>query len=109
MTAKYRDHVKAKNAHDLSDVSKFAKIVTRLLSGNNANATSTVHTGRRNSVLNNTAQHHGGCAMRRRYSRLTAHLTVAGETPRDLATRRWLTPLTTILMTAASCSSDNRR
>ena len=47
--------------------------------------------------------------MRRRYSRFTARLTVAGHTPKDLATRRWLTPLATISMTAASCSSDNRR
>ena len=47
--------------------------------------------------------------MRRRYSRFTARLTVAGDTPKDLATRRWLTPLATISMTAASCSSDNRR
>ena len=31
--------------------------------------------------------------MRRRYSRFTARLTVAGDTPKDLATRRWLTPL----------------
>ncbi len=45
----------------------------------------------------------------RRYSRFTARLTVAGDTPKDLATRRWLTPLATISMTAASCSSDNRR
>ena len=44
-----------------------------------------------------------------RYSRFTARLTVAGDTPKDLATRRWLTPLPTISMTAASCSSDNRR
>ena len=47
--------------------------------------------------------------MHRRYSRFTARLTVAGDTPKDLATRRWLTPLATISMTAASCSSDNRR
>ncbi len=30
--------------------------------------------------------------MRRRYSCFTAHLTVAGDTPKDLATPRWLTP-----------------
>ena len=47
--------------------------------------------------------------MRRRYSRFTARLTVAGDTPKDLAPRRWLTPLATISMAAASCSSDNRR
>ena len=43
------------------------------------------------------------------YSRFTERLTVAGDTPKDLATRRWLTPLATISMTAASCSSNNRR
>ena len=47
--------------------------------------------------------------MCRRYSRFTARLTVAGDTPNDLATRLWLTPLATIAMTAASCSSDKRR
>ena len=47
--------------------------------------------------------------MHRRYSRFTARLTDAGDTPKDLATRRWLTPLATTSMTAASCSSDNRR
>ena len=47
--------------------------------------------------------------MRWRYSRFTARLTVAGDTPKDLAARRWLTPLATISMAAASCSSDNRR
>ncbi len=72
-------------------------------------ATSTVPTGRHNSTLKNAAHHHGGCTMRRRYSRFTARLTVAGDTPKDLATRRWLTPLATISMTAASRSSDNRR
>ena len=45
----------------------------------------------------------------RRYSRFTARLTVAGDTPKDLATRLWLAPLATISITAASCSSDNRR
>ena len=47
--------------------------------------------------------------MRRRYSRFTARLTVAGDTPKDLATLRRLMPLATISMTAASCSQDNRR
>ena len=47
--------------------------------------------------------------MRWRYSRFTARLTVAGDTLKDLAARRWLTPLATISMAAASCSSDNRR
>ena len=35
----YGYHVKAKNAHGLSDVSNFARIDTWLLSGNTANAT----------------------------------------------------------------------
>ena len=47
--------------------------------------------------------------MRRRYSRFTARLTVAGDMPKDLATPRWLAPLPTSSITAASCSSDNRR
>ena len=109
LDTKYGYHVKAKNAHDLCDVSKFARIDTCLLSGNTASATSTVYTGRHNSTLKNTALQHGGCMICRRYSRFTARLTVAGDTPQDLATRRWLTPLATISMTAASCSSDNRR
>ena len=47
--------------------------------------------------------------MRRRYSHLTARLTVTGDTPKGLATHLWLTPLATISMAAASCSPDNRR
>ena len=47
--------------------------------------------------------------MRRRCSHFTARLTVAGDTPKDPAMRRWLTPLATISMTAAYCSRDNRR
>ena len=47
--------------------------------------------------------------MRWRYSRITARLTVAGDTPKGLAPRRWQTPLATISMTVASCSPDNRR
>ena len=39
--------------------------------------------------------------MRWRYSRFTARLTVAGDTPKDLATLRWLTPVATIWMAAA--------
>ena len=35
----YGYHVKAKNAHGLSDVSNFARIDTRFLSGNTASAT----------------------------------------------------------------------
>ena len=42
--------------------------------------------------------------MRRRYSRFTVRLTVASDTPKDL--RR---AAGTISITAASCSSDNRR
>ena len=49
------------------------------------------------------------CTMRRRYSRFTARLTVAGDTPKDLATLRRLMPLAAISMTATSCSQDNRR
>ena len=64
---------------------------------------------RHNRTLKNAAHHHGGCMMRKRYSRFTARLTVAGDTPKDLAPRRCLTPPATNLMTAASCSSDNRR
>ena len=52
-------------------------------------ATSTVHAGRHNSTLKTAAHHHGGCTLRRRYSRFTARLTVAGDTPKDLATLRW--------------------
>ena len=63
-------------------------------------ATPTVHTDRRNSTLKNAAHHHGGCATRRCYSRFTARPTVAGDTPKDLATRLWLTPLATISMAA---------
>ena len=93
LDTRYGYHVKAKNAHGLSDVSTFAR----------------VHTGRRNSTLKNAAHQPGGCTMRRRYSRFTARLTVAGDTPKDLATRRWLAPLPTISMTAASCSPDHLR
>ena len=71
--------------------------------------TPTVHAGRHSSTLKDAAHHHGGRMMRRRYSRFTVRLTVAGDTLKDLATRRWLTPLATISITAASCSSDNRR
>ena len=67
------------------------------------------HIGRHNSTLKNAAHKPVGCATRRRYLCFTAHLTVVGATPKDLATRRWLTPLATMSMTAASCSSDNRR
>ena len=48
-------------------------------------------------------------AGRRHYSRFPPRLTAAGDTAKDLATRRWLTLLATISMTAASCSPDNRR
>ena len=71
-------------------------------------ATPTVHTDRRTCTLQNIARHHGRCMMYRRYSRFTARLAVAGDTPNDLATLRWLTPPATIPMAAASCSSDNR-
>ena len=52
-------------------------------------ATSTAHTGRHNSTLKNAAHHPRGCTLHRGYPRLTARLTVAGDTPKDLATRRW--------------------
>ena len=81
-------HVKAKNAHGLSDVSNFARIDTLFLSENTANATMRLVHGQHNSTLKNPAHHHGGCTMHMRYSRITARLTVAGDTPKDLATRR---------------------
>ena len=42
-----------------------------------------------NSPLKNAAYHHGWCMMRRATHALTARLTVAGDTPKDLGTRRW--------------------
>ena len=56
-----------------------------------------------------SAQQHPERHAHHRCAGFTARLTVAGGTPKDLATRRWLTPLATISMTTASCSSDNRR
>ncbi len=60
LDTKYVHHVKAKNSHSLSDVSKFARVDTSLLSGNTASATLAVHTGRLNSTMTNTAHQHGG-------------------------------------------------
>ena len=112
LDTRYGYHVKAKNAHGLSDVSNFARIDTRFLSGNTANATMCYIHGPHRSTQQHPEERCAsplGCTMRWRYSRFTARLTVAGDTSKDLATRRWLTPLATISMAAASCSSDNRR
>ena len=106
---RYGYHVKAKNAHGLSNVSNFA---TRFLSGNTASATMCHVHGPHRSTHQHPEKRCAsplGCATRRRYSRFTARLTVAGDTTKDLAARRWLTPLATISMAAASCFSINRR
>ena len=92
LDTRYRYHVRAKNAHVLSDVSNLARNdpVPDSSPGTLPTppcATSTVHTGRHSSTLKNAAHQPGGCMMRRRYSRFTARLTVAGDTPKDLAAR----------------------
>ena len=66
LNTRYRYRVKAKIAHCPNDVSNFAQIDTRFLSGNTASATMchvTVHAGRHNSTPKNAAHHPRRCTI----------------------------------------------
>ena len=108
LDTRYGYHVKAKDTHGLSDVSNFARNDTWLLSGNTANATIRRVHGPHRSAQQQPEKH---CASPRRVHDVPALLTLYGapDCRRRYAEGPGAAPLATISMTAASCSSDNRR
>ena len=112
LDTRYGYHVRAKNPHGLSDVSNFARIDTRLLSGNAANATMRHIHGPHRTTQQNPEKR---CSSPWRVHDALALLTLYGAPD---CRRRYAEgpggaplayPLASISMAAASCSSDNRR